>query len=513
MPPGGGQLLHPIQLSTPRFRPKKHTSTLVNNRFFRQKSSCAFYASTPSGGLKSVKSSNFNHASRFFSPRTSLAALGIKLRSLHLFETIGQHVHIHQKTIKHSPIEKLTDAFIAILAGAHGLCEINTRVRSDRALQRAFGRKSCAEQSVVQETLDRCTSENVRQMQRAVNEIFRKYSRSFSHPYKKRLQLLDIDMSGLPYGPQAEQATYGYFGRHHIRYGRQMGRVVAALYGEVVADRAFPGNLQLRDCLPYLVEVAEETLQLDQQKRARTLIRMDAGGGSINSINYLLKRGYQIPCKDYSVRRAANFAQYVREWVDDPRHPHRQLGWVAVKNVGYVREVQRLLMRWRKRNGQICYSILLSTLEPNEVMQLLGESGRLKHDSKEILIAYASLYDERGGAVEIEIKESKQGLGLTKRNKKRYAAQQMLMLLSSLAHNVVVWAKKWLVGESPRLERYGVPRIVRDVLHLSGFIEMEGSSAIRHIVLNSASALARQCAKSLRIMLKAEHVRVSLGET
>jgi hypothetical protein len=165
-------------------------------------------------------------------------------------------------------------------------------VRSDRALQRAFGRKACAEQPVVQETLDRSTAENVRQMQQAFNEIFRKHSGVFNHSYKKRIQLLDIDMSGLPCGPEAEQATYGYFGRHHIRYGRQIGRVVAALYNEVVADRVFPGNLQLRDSLPHLIEAAEETLQLDQQRRARTLIRMDAGGGSINSINYLLKRGY-----------------------------------------------------------------------------------------------------------------------------------------------------------------------------------------------------------------------------
>jgi hypothetical protein len=89
----------------------------------------------------------------------------------------------------------------------------------------------------------------------------------------------------------------------------------------------------------------------------------------------------------------------------------------------------------------------------------------------------------------------------------------MLMLLSALAHNVIVWAKQWLVSESPRLERYGVPRIVRDVLHLSGFIELEGVDRVKRIVLNSASALASQCAKSLRVMLKKEYVRVSLGET
>jgi len=39
-------------------------------------------------------------------------------------------------------------------------------------------------------------------------------------------------------------------------------------------------------------------------------------------------------------------------------------------------------------------------------------------------------------------KSDKQGLGLTKRSKKRFEAQQVLMLLGSLAHNVVVWARR-----------------------------------------------------------------------
>lgn len=39
--------------------------------------------------------------------------------------------------------------------------------------------------------------------------------------------------------------------------------------------------------------------------------------------------------------------------------------------------------------------------------------------------------------IEIEIKEGKQDFGLAKRNKNRYYAQQMVMLLSALAHNVM----------------------------------------------------------------------------
>jgi hypothetical protein len=85
-----------------------------------------------------------------FSPRATLAALGIRLQGLHLFGPVREQVHIAQKTITHTPVQQLYDAFIAVLAGAHGLVEINKRLRSDPGLQAAFGRQSCAEPSVVQ---------------------------------------------------------------------------------------------------------------------------------------------------------------------------------------------------------------------------------------------------------------------------------------------------------------------------------------------------------------------------
>ena len=73
--------------------------------------------------------------------------------------------------MKHTPTDKLYDALICLLSGAHGLVEINTRLRTDPARPHAFGRRACAEQSVVQETLDACTSEHVSQMQHALDEI------------------------------------------------------------------------------------------------------------------------------------------------------------------------------------------------------------------------------------------------------------------------------------------------------------------------------------------------------
>jgi hypothetical protein len=147
---------------------------------------------------------------KHFSPAASLAAIGVKLSQLDLFGPIRTQVQIRQKTVKHTPADKLYDAWISLLAGAHGLVEINTRLRADPALQAAFGRTACAEQSVVQETLSACTAENVGQLQRAMDVIYQQHSQGFHHNYEANYLLLDVDMSGMPCGPKAA------FARHRV---------------------------------------------------------------------------------------------------------------------------------------------------------------------------------------------------------------------------------------------------------------------------------------------------------
>ena len=147
---------------------------------------------------------------KHFSPAASLAAIGVKLNQLDLFGPIRTNVHIKQKIVKHTPTDKLYDALISLLSGAHGLVEINTRLRTDPALQHAFGRQACAEQSVVQQTLDACTSENVSQLQYALDLVYQQHSRGYRHDYQAGFQLLDVDMSGLPCGPKAA------FARHRL---------------------------------------------------------------------------------------------------------------------------------------------------------------------------------------------------------------------------------------------------------------------------------------------------------
>ncbi len=452
-------------------------------------------------------------APRTFTPCAALAALGCHLRQLDLFAPIRERVRIAQKTVTHTPAEKLYDAFIAILAGAHGLVEVNTRLRSDPALQRAFGRAACADQSTIQATLNAGTAENVAQLAAALTAVYRQHGRGYRHDYARRRQLLDVDLSGLPCGPKAALATRGYLANQRNRRGRQLGRVLATRYGEVVSDQVFAGTTGLTTGLRPLVEAAEAVLGLDEAKRQRTILRIDAGGGSLAELNWLLGRGYQVHAKDYSRQRARKLGRGVAEWLDDPQIPGRQVGWVTDPPSEYAREVRRVAVRWQRKDGQWEYAVVISTLTARDVLEEMGRPLEEVLDHRAVTLAYVRFYDARGGGVETAFKDDKQGLGLTKRSKKRFEAQQIVGLLGALAHNVLVGARAWLAPHAPKVRRYGPKRLVRDVFHISGFLVQDARGRVLQIVLNQRAPLARGLARSLDVLLRPAHIAVNWGQT
>jgi hypothetical protein len=449
----------------------------------------------------------------------SLAALGVHLQHLDLFGPIREQVHIAQKTVRYTPTDKLYDAFIALLAGAQGLVEINGRLCPDPALQAAFGRTACAEQSVVQDTLDACTEETVQQLEAAWTSIYRRHSRASRHDYADAWQLLDVDMSGLPCGKKAAMAAAGYFAKQRNRRGRQLGRVMATRYREIVVDRLFDGKTQLNVALHPLVVAAEATLDLDVAKRERTLIRIDAGAGSISDINWLLMRGYFVVTKDYSTARARLLAGQVQDWVVDPRDAERQVGLVPGPACDYHagpyrRSITRIAVRCRLANGQWGVGVVVSSLPLADACVLAGlDATAATSDPTLALLAYVYLYDQRGGGVETSFKEDKQGLGISKRSKKRFAAQQVVALLGALAHNVLTWAKRWMLPVVPAIQRLGIKRLVRDVFGVTGRVAVDHEGHVRHIVLNEANRLARHLLVALQTLASSADVAVTLGET
>ena len=117
-------------------------------------------------------------------------------------------------------------------------------------------------------------------MSDSVSEIYRQHSRGFRHDYTKRFQLLDVDMQeatdawrirwayGLVYlmvicgerpacsGKKSELASKwlsevqtflsGYFAKQKNKKGRQLGRVVASRYHEVVTSKLYDGKTKLK---------------------------------------------------------------------------------------------------------------------------------------------------------------------------------------------------------------------------------------------------------------------------
>jgi hypothetical protein len=424
-----------------------------------------------------------------YSPRASLAIVGMNIQQMGIWDMIGQQVKIQQKTVTHTPLQKLQDAFINIMAGGQGIVEVNQRVKPDASLSAAFGRESCADQSGISTTLNTCQTENVVQMRQAMAAIYRRYGAGYSHDYGRCWQLLDIDMSGMPAGRQGDGSETGYFAKQKNKRGRQMGRVYATLYDEIVSERLYSGRTQLNRSLQELVAAAESVLNLNRGFRKRTILRIDGGGGNDADINQLLTDGYQLLVKVNHWRRVEKLVATVATWHVDPKDPKRQAGWVT-QPVAYDQPTRQLAVRCQTKKGKWRTAILVFNLDDDQLRWLNEQGKRPFFPPVDPIWQAVYAYDLRGGGVETAIKGSKQGLGITKRNKKSFHAQEMLLLLGQLAYNITSWVRNGLASCQAKLRQLGILRMIRDAFHVSGFLVFNADSHIVQISLNQAHSLA-----------------------
>jgi len=328
-----------------------------------------------------------------------------------------------------------------------------------------------------------------------------------------------VDLSGLPCGKKAALATAGYCAKQRNRRGRQLGRVLATRDRALVVDRRFDGKTQRTTALLPLVVAAAATRDLPEPQRERTRIRSDAGAGSMSASNWLRMRGYLVVTKEYATARARLLAAQVTDWVVDPRAAQRHVGLVPIPATDYPagqhrRTSSRVAVRGRLATGQWGVGVVVSSLPRADACALAGlDATSLASDPLLAALADVSRYDQRGGGVETACKEDKQGLGSTTRSKQRCAAQHVVALLGALAHNVLPWAKRWMLPAWPALQRLGIKRVVRDVFGITGRLEVDRAGHVRHSVLNQANRLATHLLIALQTLASAADVAVSLGET
>ena len=207
-----------------------------------------------------------------------------------------------------------------------------------------------------------------------------------------------------------------------------------------------------------MVEAAEDLLQLSELQRGRTRWRMDGGFGTDANINWLLARDYQAVLKGYNATRATAAGRAIAsaDW-----QAIRFDRWVApvVDGRRYARSTQTLVVRWLDQKQLPRHALLIHTLLNWSALEVV------KH------------YDARGGQ-EVEIKQDKFGLKLTRRRKRRWEAQEAWVILTDLAHNLLRWSYAWMWTGS-RFEDFGFMRLINDVLKLPGRLEFKGDKLIK----------------------------------
>jgi hypothetical protein len=346
---------------------------------------------------------------------------------------------------------------------------------------------------VLQDTLDAATQENVHQLREASEELFVRYS-----PMIRRLAVgqrvwVDIDLTPLPASAHAEGSERGYMGRERSKTGRKLLRVRTApeqeiVYEKVVSGKAASGLESLQQAVREMERVLDLTTE---EQRERVVIRLDSGFGGEATHRWILERGYQLLGKMKSAARVRKLCTTVSEWLPTSS-PGRQVGEVS-QPIDLGRPTHQYAVRTPshdKAEGEH-YSVLVSSLD------LTGQEA-------------VEAYDGRAG-IENDFKGDKQGLGLRARRKRRLVAQEMVVLLAGLAHNILVWARRWLSKGDSRLGGLGIVRLVREVWSVPGRVTFRGGQLTR-VRLARSHPLGRQVRQGLKALLGAVPIQsITLG--
>ena len=384
--------------------------------------------------------------------RASLCALGEYLRRHCVFALLRAQVQIPQKTVRYRPIEKVLDGLLGILCGAKTISQSNVTIRLDPAVQRAFGRTGCAEQSTMARTLQASTAETVAQLSQVSWYYLKRYGQTPHHRFAERLLWVDVEVTPLPIGAQAAGRERTWMGRNRSKTGRKTLRVTASDYREILHETLLRGTASAVPALKMALSEVETRLGWTRERRQRIVLRLDGGFGTTEVLNWLLSRGYQVVGKISHSGRVRQLRQALGPW-QPTSSPGREIAAV-LKPHRFCRATRQWVIRTPKEQGGYQYAVLVSTLTDLEP------------------VALADAYDGRA-MIEATFCQDKQALGLVTRRQRRWEAQQMVLLLARLAHHLLLWGKQWLSrvpSTRRRLQGYGLVRLLRDVWAVPGVI-------------------------------------------
>jgi hypothetical protein len=118
------------------------------------------------------------------------------------------------KTGRYTPVSRLQQVWLSILAGCGYLVEINSALRAEQALVEVWHLDHCADPSMLSRTLDRLTQMNIEQLRTAETTMGRNHSRTIDHDWRGYLRPRIIRFASRVQGRAAPQAT-SVVKKHH----------------------------------------------------------------------------------------------------------------------------------------------------------------------------------------------------------------------------------------------------------------------------------------------------------
>jgi hypothetical protein len=197
-----------------------------------------------------------------------LVAYGRFAQQVGLIDSL-ERLPYKMKTVEHSPGDKSAELFAHILAGGMHVSELAKSAHpliTDQAVARAWAQEAFASASGVSGLLRSVSQDTVEALKASLRSVLEPYRRRVLRELSPSYLVIDLDLTGLVVGDQAdtyEGADFGYMGElAKVGRGYQFAR--AQLVGQtdalVLGGFLHPGRTVEAHCLSELVTLIEAEL-------------------------------------------------------------------------------------------------------------------------------------------------------------------------------------------------------------------------------------------------------------
>jgi len=279
-----------------------------------------------------------------------LVAYGQFAKIVGLIKAIEQ-VSFKMKTVDHSPADKVAELLCHILAGGMHINELGRSAHplgKDQAVAQAWGQQSFASASGVSHLLHAVSSDTVKAIKTAIDQVIEPYRRRILCELSPSLVVVDFDLLGLVVSDQAktyEGAGFGYLGEiNAVGKGYQFAR--AQLQGPkgamVLGGFLHPGRTVSQHCLKELVGLVEAQLGRPRRRVECVAARLEAAEGRLAAIKAEVTKLAEKPKLVASRERLEREQQHVAEEIAGLRVYRDQL---AAENDTNPNPPRRIILR------------------------------------------------------------------------------------------------------------------------------------------------------------------------